>query len=416
MDKPNLLIVGAGGVGAVAAHKAAQFHQDFGRIVLASRTLSKVEAITEDIERRWNAGGSNPLVAGAQVDARDPASLKAAIAESGAQILLNLASPYCNETILDVCLEMGVHYLDTAVAEREHVENMAAPWYSHVEWPRRPAFAEKGLNAFLGIGFDPGVVNVFCAYARKHLLESIETIDIVDVNGGDHHQYFATNFDADTNLREIKEDVIYWEDGAFKTIGHHSRKMTVTLPAVGTHEVYSMGHDEIHSLYRNFPEARKIEFWMGFGERYLQVFNVLNNLGLLSSIPVEVEGSPVELAPLKMVKAVLPNPSTLAANYTGEVCIGCDIKGKKDGQDKRVFIYSTCDHTACYREVGSQAISYTTGVPAVAAARLMARGLWNPGGMVHMEELDPDPFLEIFPETGIGWQVMELPLDGSWPA
>ncbi len=413
MAKPNLLIVGAGGVGAVAAHKAAQFAADFGSIALASRTEAKLQQVAQDV------AGRNPDITLGQdlvtetVDARDREQVSGLIRKLDAGIVLNLATPYCNTAIMDACIETGADYIDTAVAEEEHVENVPAPWYANFEWPRKADFDKADANAVLGIGFDPGVVNIFCAYAKRHLLDEIESIDIIDVNGGDHGRYFATNFDPDTNLREIREDVIYWEDGAFKTIPHHSRKMTVDLPVVGQHDVYSMGHDELHSLPRAFPEAKRIEFWMGFGERYLRVFDVLENLGLISSIPVEVEG--VKMAPLKMVKAVLPDPATLAEGYAGEVCIGCDIRGNKDGKPRRIFIYSTCDHTECFREVGSQAISYTTGVPAVAAALLLARGEWNPQTMVNVEELDPDPYLDLMPEVGIDWKVIDLPLDGSWP-
>jgi carboxynorspermidine synthase len=410
MDKPDLLIVGAGGVGAVAAYKAVQFGREFGSIMLASRTVAKAEAIAAEVARRLPDG---PPLAVAAVDAREPGAMAALIRDSGAKIVLNVASPYTNTSILDACVETGVHYVDTAVAENEFEENIPAPWYELSEWPRRPDFAARELNAVLGIGFDPGVVNAFCAYSGKHLFDRIDTIDIIDVNGGDHGRYFATNFDPDTNLREIREDVIYWEDGEFRTIPHHSRKMSVNLPVVGTHDVYSMGHDEIHSLPHNLPGVQRIEFWMGFGERYMQVFNVLNELGLLSSIPIEVEGN--SIAPLRVVKAVLPDPASLAAGYTGKVCIGCDVRGEKDGAPRRIFIYSTCDHEACYAEAGSQAISYTTGVPAITAAVLLARGTWNPKTMVNVEELDPDPFLELMPEAGIGWQVIDLPLDGSWP-
>jgi saccharopine dehydrogenase-like NADP-dependent oxidoreductase len=413
LSKSNLLIVGAGGVGAVAAQKAAQFHGEFGRIVFASRSPEKPKAIAEDAQRRWAESDAPPLLETRQVDARDIGDAARLIRETASDIVLNVASPYCNEPLMDACLEAGAHYIDTAVAEEEHTENEPAPWYEMREWPRRPHFADKGLTAILGIGFDPGVVNAFCAYAGKHQFDRIETIDIIDVNGGDHGKYFATNFDPDTNLREIMEDVIYWEDGAFRTIPHHSKSREVTLPEVGTHKVFSMGHDELHSLPSHFPEAKRIEFWMGFGERYLRVFEVLSKLGLLSSVPIEVEGA--RLAPLKMVKAVLPDPSTLAVGYSGKVCIGCDIRGTKDGQDKRSFIYSTCDHRFCFEDVGSQAISYTTGVPAVTAAILLARGVWAPGTMANVEELDPDPFLDLMPKVGIDWATMELPLDGSWP-
>ena len=413
MSKPNLMIVGAGGVGAVAAQKAAQFHEEFGSIVLASRSTKKPNAIAADAQRRWAKSDMPALIQVREVDARDVAMMSELIRETATDIVLNVASPYCNPPLMDACSQAGAHYIDTAVAEEEHVENVPAPWYEQFEWPRRPNFEKKDLSALLGIGFDPGVVNVFCAYAQKHHFDRIDTIDIIDVNGGDHGRYFATNFDPETNLREIMEDVIYWEDGEFRTIPHHSKEWEVTLPVVGTHKVYSMGHDELHSLPRFFPDAKRIEFWMGFGERYLQVFKVLYKLGLVSSIPVDVEG--VRLAPLKMVKAVLPDPSTLAAGYSGEVCIGCDIRGSKDGEEKRLFVYSTCDHRDCYEEVGSQAISYTTGVPAITATILLARGQWKPGTMVNVEELDPDPFLELMPKVGIDWATKELPLDGSWP-
>lgn len=414
MHKPNLLIVGAGGVGAVASQKAAQFHDEFGRIVLASRSIEKPLAIAQDAQGRWAKESEPPLLEVCQLDAHDIASTVRLITDTAADIVLNVASPYCNTDLMDACAEARAHYIDTSVAEQEFVENEPAPWYASYEWPRRPNFEKKGLTAILGAGFDPGVVNVFCAQAKKHEFDRIDTIDIIDVNGGDHGQYFATNFDPDTNLREIMEDVVYWEDGAYRTIPHHSKARSVTLPEVGAHQVFSMGHDELHSLPRFFPDTKRIEFWMGFGDRYLQVFDTLNRLGLLSSIPVEVDG--VRIAPVRMVKAVLPNPTTLAAGYSGKVCIGCDIRGVRNGEEKRSFIYSTCDHRACYEEVGSQAISYTTGVPAVTAAILLARGVWKPGTMVNIEELDPDPFLELMPRVGIDWTTKALPLDGSWPS
>ncbi len=414
MSKPNLLIVGAGGVGAVTAQKAAQFHDEFGTIIVAGRSSGRARAIAEDAQRRWAKPGAPPLITALNVNARDTGAMAGFIRDTASQIVINVATTYCNVPLMDACLEAGAHYIDTSVAEDEHTENLPAPWYESFEWPRRPHFESKGLTALLSIGFDPGVVNVFCAFAKKHLFDRIDSVDIIDVNGGDHGRYFATNFDPETNLREIMEDVIYWEDGAFRTIPHHSKAREVTLPEVGTHKVFSMGHDELHSLPRFLPEAKRIEFWMGFGERYLQVFDVLYRLGLLTSIPVEVEG--IRLAPLKMVKAVLPDPSTLAAGYTGKVCIGCDIRGVSKGKERRCFIYSTCDHRACYDEVGSQAISYTTGVPVLTAAMLLARGDWKPGTMVNVEELDPDPFLELMPKVGISWATMDLPLDGSWPS
>lgn len=412
MAKPNLLIVGLGGVGAVAAHKAAQFGDDFGTVTLASRTLSKLETLAEQVLARHPAFPADRLAV-RTVDAQDQTDMARLIRESSADIVINTASPYCNVAIMDACIEAGAHYIDTAVAEEEHVENVPAPWYANFEWPRRPAFEAAGKTALLGIGFDPGTVNVFCAYARKHLLDSIDTIDIIDVNGGDHGQYFATNFDADTNLREIREDAIFWQNGEFRTIPHHSKKMTVDLPLVGEHTVYSMGHDELHSLPLAFPEANRIEFWMGFGDHYLKVFDVLENLGLTSSLPVDVDG--VQVTPVRLVKALLPDPSTLAEGYTGSVCIGCDITGVKDGKKRRVFVYSTCHHRDCFKETGSQAISYTTGIPVMTAALCLARGDWDSGTMSNVETLDPDPFMALMPEVGINWQVIDLPVDGSWP-
>lgn len=413
MSKPRLLIVGAGGVGQVTAHKAAQFRHEFGGIVLAARTRARLEGVSAEVQERWGRPGEARIIDTLTVDARDPSDVNRAITGSRADILINVASPYCNETLLDACLDTGTHYLDTALAENEHTEDIKAPWYSYVEWPRREQFAEKGLNAFLGMGFDPGVVNIFCAHARKHHFDTISSIDIIDVNAGNHGKYFATNFDADVNLREVKEDVITWEGGAWKTIPHHSEWMDVALPQVGFHRVYSMGHDELQSLAYTFPGTDRITFWMGFGEHYLKVFNVLDNLGLTSSIPVEVDG--VEVTPNRLIKALLPDPSSLAPDYHGKICIGCDIRGVRAGREKRVFIWSNCDHADNYREVGSQAISYSTGVPVITAIRLMANGSWNPKTMVHMEELDPDPFLDLMPQTGIEWHERELPLDGSWP-
>jgi saccharopine dehydrogenase-like NADP-dependent oxidoreductase len=397
----------------VTVHKATQFRAEFGGIVLAARNADKLAAIAQEVQERWAAPGEGAVIETTVIDARNLEDVKRVIAETGAQILINVASPYCNETLLDACLATGTHYLDTALGEDEHVEDIKAPWYSYVEWPRREKFAEKKLNAFLGMGFDPGVVNIFCAHARKHHFDSISSIDIIDVNAGSHGKYFATNFDADVNLREVKEDVITWENGAWRTIPHHSEWMDVTLPQVGSHRVYSMGHDELQSLAYTFPGTERITFWMGFGEHYLKVFNVLDNLGLTSSIPVEVDG--VEVAPNRLVKALLPDPSSLAPDYEGKICIGCDIRGMKDGQEKRLFIWSNCDHAENYEEVGSQSISYSTGVPVITAIRLMANGTWNPQTMTHMEELDPDPFLKLMPETGIDWHETELPLDGSWP-
>ncbi|MDX1431848.1 MAG: saccharopine dehydrogenase family protein, partial [Gammaproteobacteria bacterium] len=301
-------------------------------------------------------------------------------------------------------LETGADYLDTAVYEVEGQVNVPPPWYANYEWPYRERFRTAGVTGILGIGFDPGAVNAFCAYARKHLFDDIESIDIMDVNAGDHGRFFATNFDPETNLREIMEDVLYWEDGDWQRVPYMSKSRVYDFPVVGEHRVYSMGHDEIHSLSQNIP-ARRVEFWMAFNERYMRVFSTLEQLGLLSTELVDVEGTPV--MPLKVVKAVLPDPSTLAPGYSGKVCIGCLVRGTQDGKRREVFVYTTCDHTECYREVGSQAISYTTAVPMVTAALLLKRGEWRTGSLVNVEELDPDPFMTLMPEIGLSWDVRE---------
>ncbi len=396
----NVLIIGAGGVGAATAHKCAQHNDVLGNICIASRNAAKCLAIREAIREKGNVKDPDAATTSAAVEATDSDAVRALIEQSGASIVLNVASPYCNRAIIEACLASGANYLDTAVHEAEGELNMPPPWYANYEWKYRERFAERGITGVLGMGFDPGAVNVFCAYVHKHLIENIDTIDIMDVNGGDHGRYFATNFDAETNLREIMEDVVYWENGAWQTAPCHSRTRLYDFPLLGEHRVYSMGHDEIHSLAAHIP-AQRIEFWMGFGERYLTVFSVLQNLGLLSGEPVDVEGTPV--IPLKLVKAVLPDPASLAAGYTGAVCIGCLIEGRHQGEPREVFIYSTCEHQACYREVGAQAISYTTAVPLVTAALLVAGGEWHVGELVNAEQLDPDPFMALMPRLGIGW-------------
>lgn len=400
----STLIIGAGGVGAATTHKCAQHNDELGDICLASRTLDKCERIVEEVRRKDNLKLPGQKLSTAKVDAMDSNAVAALIRQTGAQTVLNVGSPYCNLSIMKACLEAGVHYLDTAVHEQEGSINEPPPWYEKYEWKFRDRFVERGNTGILGIGFDPGAVNAFCAYVYKHLIDDIHTIDIMDVNAGDHGRYFATNFDPETNLREIMEDVIYWDDGKFVSIPCHSKSRTYDFPVVGVHKVFSMGHDELHSLPHHIP-ARRIEFWMGFGERYLNCFNVLRELGLLSNDAIEVEGVP--MAPIKMVKAVLPEPASLAANYTGEVCIGCLVTGAKEGESRELFIYTVCDHADCYNEIGSQAISFTTAVPLVTAALLIARGDWCVGKLVNVEELDPDPFMALMPQVGLSWDILD---------
>ena len=400
----NALIIGAGGVGSAVTHKCAQHSDELGDICLASRTLSKCEHIVQTVVEKTNLKNPDAKLTVSQLDAKNTDAVAELITRNESSLVLNAGSPHCNLAIIEACLRTGAHYLDTAVYEKEGDFNVAPPWYANNEWKHRGRFSAAGVTGILGIGFDPGAVNAFCAYVHKHLIDEIDSIDIMDVNAGDHGKYFATNFDPEVNLREIMEDVLYWENGQWLSIPCHSRSRSYDFPVVGEQKVYSMGHDELHSLSANIP-ARRMEFWMGFSDRYISVFNVLNRLGLLSGEAVDVEGVPV--VPLKLLKAVLPDPASLAAGYTGEVCIGCLIKGRDQGREREVFIYSSCDHGDCYRDIGAQAISYTTAVPLVAAALLVARGDWNVGKLVNVEELDPDPFMALMPEVGLDWAVRE---------
>ncbi len=400
----NVLVVGAGGVGSAVAHKCAQNNDVLGDICIASRTVAKCERIVREIDERGNRKDPSAKLHAVPIDAMDDSAMTELIKDTNSSVVINVGSPFCNLSIMEACLRTGAHYLDTAVHEVEGRINEPAPWYANYEWKQRERFEAAKVTGILGIGFDPGAVNAFCAYVRKHLVPDIETIDIMDVNAGDHGRYFATNFDPETNLREIMEDVLYWENGEWVSIPCHSKSRTYDFPEVGTHRVFSMGHDELHSLAVNIP-AKRIEFWMAFGEQYLTVFNVLHRLGLLSLDPVDVEGR--EVMPIKVVKAVLPEPASLASGYTGKTCIGCLVNGTRDGRSREVFIYNVCDHAACYAEIGSQAISYTTAVPAVTAARLIVEGQWNVGRLVNVEELDPDPFMALMPKLGLSWEVRE---------
>lgn len=400
----NVLIIGAGGVGSAVTHKCAQHNEELGDICLASRTLSKCEHIVETVNERNSLENSDGKLTVAKLDAKDADAVAGLITRNESSIVLNAGSPHCNIAIIEACLRTGAHYLDTALYEKEGDLNVPPPWYANNEWKYRDRFSAAGVTGVLGIGFDPGAVNAFCAYVHKHLIDDIDSIDIMDVNAGDHGHYFATNFDPEVNLREIMEDVLYWENGEWVSIPCHSKSRSYDFPVVGEHKVYSMGHDELHSLAANIP-ARRIEFWMGFNDRYISVFNVLNQLGLLSGDAVDVEGVPV--VPLKLLKAVLPDPASLAAGYKGKVCIGCLVKGRTQGKAREVFIYTSCEHADCFADIGAQAISYTTAVPLVTAALLIARGDWNVRKLVNVEELDPDPFMALMPKVGLDWKVRE---------
>ncbi len=405
--KKNVLIVGAGGVAHVTAHKCAQNNDLLGDICIASRTLSKCDKIIESIKRKNSLKDSNRLLYSRQINALDiPATVKL-IKETDSQIVLNLAQAYVNMSLLEACLETGAAYMDTAIHEEPDKVCEDPPWYGNYEWKRKDRCKEKGLTTILGAGFDPGVVNAYCALAVKHHFDTVDTIDIMDVNAGNHGKYFATNFDPEINFREFKK-VWTWIDRKWVMEKVHSIKMIYDFPVVGRQPIYLNGHDELHSLSKNI-DANSIRFWMGFGDHYINVFSVLTNLGLTSEKPVRTaEG--VEVVPLKVIKAILPDPLSLAPNYTGKTCIGNYVKGIKDGKQKEIFIYNTCDHAECYREVESQAICYTAGVPPAAAAILIANGTWDVNTMVNVEELDPDPFIELLNRIGLTTIVQENPI------
>ncbi|HLU19871.1 MAG TPA: saccharopine dehydrogenase family protein [Pusillimonas sp.] len=396
--KRNVLIIGAGGVAHVVAHKCAQNNSQLGDIHIASRTLSKCEAIIESIHEKGNLQQQGLLQAH-QLDAMDIEATKFLIRATRSQIVINVGSPFLNMSVLQACIETGAAYMDTAIHEDPAKVCETPPWYANYEWKRREACKEARVTAVLGVGFDPGVVNAYARYGVDTYFDRVDSIDIIDVNAGSHGRYFATNFDPEINFREFTSTVWSWENGAWKANKMFEHRKDWDLPVTGKSTTYLTGHDEIHSLshHLNVPNIR---FWMGFSDHYINVFTVLNNLGLLSEQPVRTARGQ-EIVPLEVVKAVLPDPASLAPGYTGKTCIGDLIKGEKDGQPQEVLIYNVCDHEEAYKEVGSQAISYTAGVPPVAAALLIANGTWDVGGMVNVEELDPAPFIALMNRMGL---------------
>jgi saccharopine dehydrogenase-like NADP-dependent oxidoreductase len=397
--KKNVLIIGAGGVANVVAHKCARNNDILGDICIASRTLKKCDDIIESIHRKGNLKRAAGRLYSRQLDAMDVAAVVSLIKETRSDIVINVGSPYVNMSVLRACMQTGAAYMDTAIHEDPAKICEPPPWYANYEWKHRDECRDKGITAILGVGFDPGVVNAYCSYAQKHYFDRMDTIDIMDVNAGDHGRYFATNFDAEINFREFTGAVWTWVDRQWVRKDVHAEKRSFDFPVAGKQTVYLTGHDELHSLSKNI-DANSIRFWMGFSDHYINCFTVLKNTGLLSEQPVRTaEG--VEVVPLKVVKACLPDPASLAPDYKGRTCIGNLVKGEKDGRQTEVFIYNVCDHHACYEEVESQAISYTAGVPPVAAAILIAQGTWDTKTMVNVEELDPDPFLELLGKMGL---------------
>jgi saccharopine dehydrogenase-like NADP-dependent oxidoreductase len=403
--KQNVLIIGAGGVAHVAAHKAAMHNDVLGDIVIASRTQAKCDAIIDSVRRKGHVKDPSRKLESRQVDAMDVEATAALIRETGSQIVVNLAQAFVNMSVLEACLQTGAAYIDTAIHEEPDAVCEDPPWYANYEWKRKERCAEAGVTALLGAGFDPGVVNAYCALAAKKYFDTIDTIDIIDVNAGSHGRYFATNFDPEINFREFIK-VWTWIDRQWQEFPTHAVKRVWDFPVVGERPVYLNGHDELHSLYKNI-DANSIRFWMGFGDHYINVFTVLRTLGLLSHEPVRLDNGD-DVVPLKVVKAVLPDPQTLAPGYVGKTCIGNVVKGTKDGAPREMFIYQVSDHEAAFAEVESQGISYTAGVPPIAAALLIADGRWDAGTMVNVEELDPEPFIEILDRIGLPTDYLEL--------
>lgn len=402
--KPNLLIIGAGGVAHVVAHKCAQNNSEFGDIHIASRTLGKCRTIVESVHTKGNMQRPGVLKAHA-LDALDIPATEKLIRDTKASIVINVGSAFLNMSILQACIQTGVAYVDTAIHEEPDRVCEEPPWYANYEWKRREACKKAGITAILGAGFDPGVVNAYARFAYDEYFDEVDSIDIVDINAGRHDRYFATNFDPEVNFREFTGTVWSWQDSQWTASRMFEYRKEWDLPVVGRQTAYLTGHDELHSLSKNL-NVPDIRFWMGFSEHYINVFTVLKNIGMLSEHPVRTaEG--LEVVPLKVLKAVLPDPASLAPAYTGKTCIGNVVKGRKDGRPRQIFIYNVCDHELSYREVGSQAISYTAGVPAAAAALLIARGEWDARRMVNVEELPTRPFLELLGEMGLKTWVRE---------
>lgn len=409
--KKNVLIIGAGGVAQVTAHKAAQNNDVLGDIHIASRTVAKCQAIIDTVHEKGAMKVAGVLRAHA-LDAHDTAAVAALIEQTGAQIVINVAQPYVNMSVLEACIQTGVAYMDTAIHEDPAKICESPPWYGNYEWQRRERCAAAGVTAILGVGFDPGVVNAYARFAIDQFVPEVASIDIVDINAGSHGRWFSTNFDPEINFREFTGTVYSWQNGTWQENQMFEVGREWDLPVVGTHKAYLTGHDEVHSLAAHYPQA-DVRFWMGFGDHYINVFTVLNNLGLLSEVPV-VTAEGVEVVPLKVVKAVLPDPASLAPDYTGKTCIGSWVKGTRNGEKAEAFVYNITDHKAAFNEVGSQGISYTAGVPPVAAAMLIANGIWDTKTMVNVEELDPIPFFELLDRIGLPTRVKDAQGDRAW--
>ncbi|MFT7861125.1 MAG: saccharopine dehydrogenase family protein [Sulfurimonas sp.] len=388
------LIIGAGGVGRVVAHKCAMNSDVFGEIILASRTKSKCDEIASEIK--------NVTIKTASVDADNTDELIELIKKVKADIVINVALPYQDLTIMDACIATKTPYLDTA--NYEHPDE--AKFEYKEQWARDEKFKEAGIMGLLGSGFDPGATNVFCAYAQKHYFDEIHYIDILDCNAGDHGYPFATNFNPEINLREVSAKGRYWEEGKWIETEPMEIKKVWDYPEVGPKDSYLLYHEEMESLVQHIKGLKRIRFFMTFGESYLKHMEVLQNVGMLGIEPVEHQGQ--KIVPIEFLKTLLPDPASLGPRTKGKTNIGIVAEGIKDGLKKRIYIYQVSDHEACYKEVNSQGVSYTTGVPAMIGAKLMLQGIWSGKGVYNMEQFDPDPFMEEMNSQGLPWKVQEL--------
>jgi len=386
----KVLIIGAGGVGTVVAHKVAQLPHVFNEVVLASRTKSKCDAIVKAIGRSD--------IQTAQVDADNVPELVALFNRFKPDLVINVALPYQDLTIMEACLETGVHYLDTANYEPKEEAKFEYSW----QWAYQDRFEKAGLTAILGCGFDPGVTNVYTAYAAKHHFDEIHELDIVDANAGSHGHAFATNFNPEINIREVTQKGKYWENGKWVITEPHEIHKPLTYPEIGPKESYVIYHEELESLVKNFPTLKRARFWMTFGQEYLTHLRVIQNIGMARIDPIVYKG--VEIVPIQFLKEVLPNPGDLGENYTGWTSIGCRIKGIKDGKEKTYYVYNNCSHEAAYKETGTQGISYTTGVPAMIGAKMFLEGKWKKPGVWNVEQFNPDPFMADLNTYGLPWK------------
>lgn len=386
-------MIGAGGVATVAAYKIVQNSDVFTEFMIASRRKEKCDELVSNI----HAKGYKMDIKTAQVDADDVEQLKALLNDYKPELVINLALPYQDLTIMEACLACGVHYMDTANYEPKDEAHFEYSW----QWAYMDRFKEAGLTAILGCGFDPGVSGIFTAYAAKHHFDEIHTLDIVDCNGGDHHKAFATNFNPEINIREITQKGLYYKDGKWIETEPLEIHQPLTYPNIGVRESYLMHHEELESLVKNYPTIRQARFWMTFGQEYLTHLRVIQNIGMASIEPIEYNGQ--QIVPLQFLKAVLPNPQDLGENYEGETSIGCRIKGIKDGKERTYYVYNNCKHQEAYKETGMQGVSYTTGVPAMIGAMLLLKGIWKKPGVWNVEDFDPDPFMTLLNEHGLPW-------------